>query len=87
MLLTRRLHCDGRTEIALTGGCWLENAFRCRSSTLRHRMEDHNAHSLYRLGAEPNVKVLTGDFDGDRLTDTALTGGGGWKSVPVAFSK
>ena len=40
---------------------------------------------LWSLGAaEPNVKVLTGDFNGDGRTDIALTGGAGWASVPMA---
>jgi hypothetical protein len=38
------------------------------------------------LTALPNVKVLTGDFNGDGITDIALTGVSGWNSIPVAFS-
>ena len=36
-------------------------------------------------GAWPGVKVLTGDFAGNGLTSIALTGPGGWASIPVAF--
>lgn len=36
--------------------------------------------------AEPQVSVITADFNGDGLTDIALTGVPGWGSIPVAFS-
>jgi hypothetical protein len=32
------------------------------------------------------VVALAGDYNGDGLTDVALTGGVGWDSIPVAFS-
>jgi hypothetical protein len=34
----------------------------------------------------PGVKLLTGDFNGDRTTDLALTGVAGWGSVPMLLS-
>ena len=34
----------------------------------------------------PNVKVLSGDFDGDGRTDLALTGVSGWGNIPLALS-
>ena len=36
--------------------------------------------------ATPGVTVVTGDFNGDGMTDIALVGGAGWKTIPVAFS-
>jgi hypothetical protein len=30
------------------------------------------------------AKPVVGDFDGDGLSDIALTGGAGWHSIPVA---
>ena len=38
------------------------------------------------MAATPNVKVLTGDINGDRRTEIALTGVASWAGVPVAFS-
>jgi hypothetical protein len=37
--------------------------------------------------ATAGVKALAGDFDGDGSDDIALTGGSGWTSLPVAFSR
>ena len=34
----------------------------------------------------PTAKIQTGDFNGDGLTDTALVGGTGWATIPIAFS-
>ena len=34
----------------------------------------------------PGVQRVSGDFNHDGLTDYALVGGGGWQSIPVAFS-
>src|SRR5439155_23366132 len=36
--------------------------------------------------AQPGVRVLAGDYNGDGKADVALTGGSGWNTVPVAFS-
>src|SRR5262249_44739856 len=36
--------------------------------------------------ASPGAKVVAGDFNGNGLTDLAVTGVMGWTTVPVAFS-
>jgi hypothetical protein len=36
--------------------------------------------------ATANAEPLVGDFNGDGLTDVALTGPSGWATLPVAFS-
>lgn len=36
--------------------------------------------------ATAGVQSLVGDFNGDGLSDLAMTGGSGWGSLPVAFS-
>lgn len=35
---------------------------------------------------QPDVQVVSGDFNNDGKTDIALTGGDGWSTIPVAFS-
>jgi hypothetical protein len=40
------------------------------------------AHYASTAGAQ----LVAGDFDGDGISDLALTGGTGWKSIPTAFS-
>ncbi len=42
--------------------------------------------SFQLLANVANVKLLVGDFNGDKRTDMALIGGSSWGSVPVAFS-
>ncbi len=37
--------------------------------------------------ASPGVKAVSGDFNGDGNDDIALTGGSGWASIPIAFTK
>jgi hypothetical protein len=46
-----------------------------------------SAHAQFASWAsQPDVRPLSGDFDGDGASDLALTGGAGWTSLPVAFS-
>jgi hypothetical protein len=36
--------------------------------------------------SDPRANVVTADFNGDGLTDIALTGMPGWTTLPVAFA-
>jgi hypothetical protein len=38
------------------------------------------------LASTTGAQLVAGDFDGDGISDLALTGGTGWKSIPTAFS-
>jgi hypothetical protein len=76
---------DGRTDIDLTGVAgWVSVpvAFSNGDGTWRVTNQKHPDFGAW--AAEPNVKVLTGDFNGDGRTDIALTGGAGLASVPMA---
>jgi hypothetical protein len=86
-VLTGDFNGDGRTDIALTGGAgWKSVPVAFSNGDGTWRVTNQNVPDFGAWAAEPNVKVLTGDFNGDGRTDIALTGDAGWKSVPVAFS-
>jgi FG-GAP-like repeat len=38
------------------------------------------------MAATPGVRAISGDFNGDGLSDIALTGGVGWASIPMAVA-
>jgi hypothetical protein len=78
---------DGKTDIGLLGGAgWssLPIAFANNNGTFI--VTNLPIASFNVWASTPNVKVLIGDFNGDGLSDIALTGGVGWSSVPVALS-
>jgi Zn-dependent metalloprotease len=80
---------DGATDIALTGPSWW-NTIPVLSSMGDGTFRSTNLAPLgerdFPLWASQGAKILTGDFNGDKRTDIALTGNPQWRSVPVAFS-
>jgi len=85
---------DGRADVALTGGQgWgtIPIAFADASSNsfrVTNIWADDSAYTQFGSWASsPNVWPVSGDFNGDGRTDIALTGGAGWWTIPVAFSK
>jgi hypothetical protein len=79
---------DGAGDIALTGVAgWntIPIAFSNRDGTFR--VTNVSAVNFPQWAAAPSAQVLAADFDGDGLADLALTGGVGWTTVPVAFSR
>jgi hypothetical protein len=78
---------DGRTDVALTGaGGW--NTLPVAFSNGNGTFSVTNAYigDFASWAATSGVRVLTGDFNGDRQANVALTGAAGWNTLPVAFS-
>ncbi len=79
---------DGITDVALTGGVgWntVAVAFSAPGGGSNH-VTNARCDQFAADAAQSGVRTVAGDFDGDGLTDLALTGGAGWTYVPVAFS-
>ena len=50
-------------------------------------MTNHNSAEFNKWAATPGVQVVTGDFNGNGLTDIALINQrAGWTTLPIAFS-
>ena len=82
------LNGDGRDDLALTGGAgWntVPVAFSQGNGTFA--VTNQSVASIPVWSAQTNVKVVAGDLNGDGRDDLALTGGAGWNTVPVAFSR
>ena len=78
---------DGRTDVALTGpSVWntLPVAFSNGDGTFNVTNQPINNFASW--AATANATPLVGDFNGDGVTDVALTGASGWSTLPVAFS-
>jgi len=79
---------DGRGDVALVG-VWRDIPVALSNGDGTFRIVDNTVVMPDNFGlwaGAANVKVLSGDFDGDGTTDIALVGGIGWTDVPVALS-
>ena len=86
-VLTGDVNGDGRTDVALTGGPGWSTVPVAFANGDGSFTVTNKAISNFGLWATSgNVRVLTGDFNGDGRTDIALTGVTGWTTVPVATS-
>jgi hypothetical protein len=78
---------DGRADIALTGGAgWSSIPVAFSNGDGSFRVTNVFVGEFAAWASQPGVKPLIGDFNNDGKIDIALTGGGNWGSVPVAFS-
>jgi hypothetical protein len=79
---------DGKADIAVVGSSarTMPVAFSRRRGVFEIR--DAAIGEFAAWAAVPGVKVLVGDFNGDKRSDIALIGGdpNWWSTVPVAFS-
>jgi len=73
--------------IALTGDPgWQSIPFAASNGNGSFKVTNDYVPNFPTWAAMPGVQVLTGDFNGDGVTDIALTGISGWGSIPVALS-
>jgi FG-GAP-like repeat len=79
---------DGKGDIVITGGAgWgsVPVAFSAGDGTFR--VTNNPAGGMPIWATNPTAQLVVADFNGDGKADFALTGGFGWGSIPVAFSK
>ncbi len=82
-------HFDNDTceDIALTGpNGWGSMPVAFSDCDGSFTVTNHGISGFATWASLPDTVVKTGDFDGDGLTDVALTGAPGWGSIPVALS-
>lgn len=78
---------DGNADIALLGNAsWGSVPVAFSNGNGYFNVTNQSVGSFSTLAADPGVKILVGDFNGDQKTDLALTGVSGWYYIPVAFS-
>lgn len=80
---------DGMTDIRLTGAAWgnIPIALNQGNGSFYGGAWSIDVPDFINVwSTSPNVKALAGDFDGDGLSDVALTGASGWWTIPVAFA-
>jgi hypothetical protein len=78
---------DGKTDLAAFGVAgWASIPIAFSNGNGSFTVTNFAVNDFPVWAATPGVKVLAGDFNGDGRTDLVAFGGGGWASIPIAFS-
>ena len=86
-VLTGDFNGDGKTDIALTGARgWTTMPVAFSNGNGTFSVTNLPIADFASWAASGAAKPLVGDFDHDGKADVALTGPGGWSTLPVAFS-
>ncbi|WP_435279824.1 FG-GAP repeat domain-containing protein [Streptomyces sp. 1222.5] len=79
---------DGKADIALSGGKgWSSTAVAFSNGDGTFKVTNTSTGDFPSWAAQGPVRNLMADFNGDGKMDIALSGGEGWSSTAVAFSK
>src|ERR1700680_4833673 len=73
--------------VAFGGAGWASIPVAFSKGDGTFRVTTESAPDFAAWAVNPGVKIVTGNFNADGLTDLAAFGGAGWASIPVAFSK
>ena len=77
---------DGYTDLAITGVVGWQSIPVALNIGFGNFVPANNLNSAFAArAAEMGARPITGDFNGDGLTDIALIGGTGWLTIPMAF--
>lgn len=75
------------TDLVAVGGAgWASIPVASSNGNGSFTVTNFSVASFPGWAATPGVRIVSGDFNNDNLTDLAAYGGSGWNSLPVAFS-
>lgn len=82
-------NADGRTDIALVGGPgWTTLPVAYSNGNGSFTLGNNSVGPSFNIWANSaGAKVVVGDFNGDALSDIALTGPAGWGSIPMVLAQ